>query len=115
MEAQRLRRRTLLRELVTTTCILVAPGCQRLRTEFRDYRIPGSGVSSRRETSGSTIGHDFRKAPAGAAIPPTGLGVDLVQVEAGEADQPEAAHNRLRPKRDPKLAAALETRTAESQ
>ena len=48
-----------------------------------------------RGDSGPTIGRDLRRSPAGAAIPPTGLGMDLAKSRTpGIEEAPTVALNR---------------------
>jgi hypothetical protein len=67
-------------------------GCAGGRRESSDQRpLLFNGNLFRKGTSGSTIGHDLRSAPAGTTIPPAGLGVDLVSrdmVRGGPSSRP---------------------------
>jgi hypothetical protein len=112
MESTMHRRREFLLGSVATILLLLAAGCQHLGDGLRERRARRRDLPSRAGASGPTIGHDFRRAPAGTTIPVTGLGVDLVQVEAGPGHSLSVAGTGTGSKLDPQVAAALKNQAA---
>jgi hypothetical protein len=93
---------------------LALSGCGNLRREARDrpgllHRNPTGP-----ESSGSTIGHDFRRVPAGTTIPATGFGVDLVRFHGGQSDQ-ESGHAQSRTKADALTRTAHQSEPTQGQ
>jgi len=66
------------------------------------------------ETSGATIGHDFRSWPAGTTIPPAGLGVDLVRSQGSQPQQGSGIARPL-PRTDTVTQAAIQNEPAQGQ
>ena len=67
------------RTLALALLATLSSGC----AHDRDWTIKKEGVES-------TIGNDFNKAPAGQAIKPPGMGVDLGAVFPDAHDTPRA-------------------------
>jgi hypothetical protein len=98
----------------TLVVALALSGCGNLRREARDrpgllHRNPTGP-----ESSGSTIGHDLRRMPAGTTIPATGLGVDLVRSH-GDEPRRDSGQTRSLPKTDTETRATLGTGPAARQ